>query len=87
MVTTLRRPLEQVPNQFMKNRLLGEEVGTTEGQILDDEVHAIIGVLDTRDGDVSDALDDLRKDNFPDIIPELGFEGQFALRVEEKIAR
>ena len=51
-----------------------EEVATLKREVLNDEVERVVGVLDTRDGDVSNLLNEGRHDNAADIVPELGLE-------------
>lgn len=48
---------------------VGEQVASLERQVLDDEVKHVVGVLDARDGDVSDLVDELGKDDLADIVP------------------
>lgn len=56
-----------------------------ERQVLDDEVELIVGILDTRDGDVSDFLSDPREDDITDITPEVVLPGELAFRVHQKV--
>ena len=64
---------------------VGEEVATREHEVLDDDVEGIVGILDARDGDVADLVDDVGQDGVADVGPELRLEGETALGVEEKV--
>jgi hypothetical protein len=62
-----------------------EQVAALEGEVLDDEVERVIGVLDTRDGNISDLLNESRHNDATDVVPELGLELERTLGVEEKV--
>lgn len=65
--------------------LLGEEVASGKGEILEDKVKRVVGILHARDGDVSHFVDDSGEDDLPDICPKLRLKFEAALGVEEKI--
>lgn len=54
-------------------------------QVLDDEIELIIGILDTRDGDMPDFMSDPREDDITDVTPEIVLPGEFAFRVHQKV--
>lgn len=64
-----------------------EQVLSLEGEVLDDEVELVVGVLDARDGDVANLLDDSREDDAADVLPERRLEGQAAVGVEQEVAK
>ena len=66
---------------------VGEEVPPGEGEVLDDQVERLVRVLDARDGDVSDLVDNARQDNLADVQPELRLELETTLAIEEKVLR
>jgi hypothetical protein len=82
---TVRRESEVVPGRHGDD--IGEQVLAREGEVLDDEVESIVGVLDAGDGDVTDLADDGRQDNLADVVPKMGFELQRAFAVEEEVLR
>jgi hypothetical protein len=47
-----------------------EEVLALEREVLDDEIELVVGVLDARDGDVANLLDDRGEDNAADVLPK-----------------
>ena len=79
----VRRELEEVVG--LERDDVGEEVLALEGEVLDDEVEHVIGILDTGDGDVPDLLDEGGEDDGPDVGPELRLEGKVAIGVEEEV--
>jgi hypothetical protein len=62
-----------------------EQVAALEGEVLDDEIERVVGVLDARDGDISDLLNESRHNDAADVVPEFGLELERTLRVEEKV--
>jgi len=52
----------------------GEEVTALQGEVLDDEVERVVAVFDVRNGDVADLVDQGRKNNLVDIIPQVRLE-------------
>ena len=66
--------------------VLGEDVLSLKGKILDNEVEGLVGVLDARDGDVADLLSQCGKDDGADIVPELRLELETAFLIEEEVA-
>lgn len=64
---------------------VGHQVLALHREVLDHEVDHLVGVLDTGDGDVSDVLEQLRKDRVADVRPEVGLELGVALRVQEEV--
>jgi len=64
---------------------VGEEISALKGKVLDDKVKGIVGVLDARDGDISNLFNDLRQDNLADVVPELRFELETAFAVKEQV--
>lgn len=64
-----------------------EQVLALEGEVLDDEVELVVGVLDARNGDVADLVNEGGEDDTADILPERRLEGQAAVRVEQEIAK
>lgn len=65
--------------------ILGEEVRSLQSQVLDNQIQRVVGVFDTRDGDVSNFLDDGRKDDTANVSPKLRLEGQVAISIKEQI--
>jgi hypothetical protein len=61
------------------------EVAAGEYEILDDHVHRVVDVLHPRDGHVADLVDERRRDDGPDVAPEVGLELERTLRVEEEV--
>ena len=66
---------------------VGEEVPPGKGEVLDDQVERLVCVLDARDGDVSNLVDDAGQDDLANVQPELRLELETALAIEEKVLR
>ena len=81
---TVGRESEIVPGRYGDD--VREQVLAREGEVLDDEVEGIVGVLNTRDGDVTDLADDGRQNNLANVVPKIGFELQRAFAVEEEVS-
>jgi hypothetical protein len=65
--------------------IVQEEVSSSEREILYDQVERIIGILDPRNGDMPDLVNECRQDHFPEVHPELRFVLQTAFAVEKQI--
>lgn len=70
--TLVRRELEVVVGLELDD--VGEKVGSLEDEVLDDEVDLLVGVLDSRDGDVSDLVDDRGENLVLQVFPEVGLK-------------
>ena len=66
---------------------VGEDVLARQREVLDDKVDLLVGVLNTRNGDVAKLVDERRQNLVADIAPELGLELETALAVEEQVPR
>ncbi len=77
------RELEVVSDVHLDLR--GQHVEQIDGKVLDDQVDLLVGVLDTGKGHETDVAEQLWKDRVTDVAPEVGLEGQVALRVEEEV--
>ena len=64
---------------------VGEQVLAREGEVFDDEVESIVGVLDTGNWDVADLTDDGRQNDLTDVVPKMGFELQRSFVIEEEV--
>ena len=80
---TVRREFEIVPGSHSDD--IGEQVLAREGEVFDNEVEGVVGVLNAGDGDVTDLTDDGRQNDLTDVIPQMWFELQRAFAVEEQV--
>jgi len=77
------RELEVVASLDLEQ--VGEEVGSLEGKVLDDEVDVGRGVLGTRNGNVTDLLEEFGENDGSDILPEVRLVLEVTFRVEEEV--
>lgn len=66
---------------FFESDDIGEKVPARQCKDLHNKIQAFIRVFDERNQKVSDLIDELRQDDFTDIIPQL-LERQTSLAVE-----
>jgi hypothetical protein len=64
---------------------VGEDVATLESKVLDDEIEGVVTVLDTRDGNVADFLNESGHNDLANVIPEFALELEGSLAIEEKV--
>jgi hypothetical protein len=64
-----------------------EEIPSRKSEVLNDEIACIVRVLDTRNWELSDFVDERGQEDFPGVIPELCLELETALAVEKQIFR
>jgi hypothetical protein len=64
---------------------VGDNVGSREDQVLDDQVDLVVRVLGSRNGDVTDSSNNLGENLGSNVLPQLGLEGEVALLVEEQV--
>ena len=80
---TVGRESEIVPGRHGND--IGEQVLAREGEVLDDEVESIVGVLNAGDGDVTNLTDDCRQNDLADVVPKMRFELERAFAIEEEV--
>lgn len=64
---------------------VGEEVGSREDKVLDDEVNVGVRELGSGNGNVTDLPDEGGEENVSDVVPQVRLEGKVAFRVEEQV--
>jgi len=74
------RELERVVALDSDN--IGEEIGSGKDEVLDDQINVVVGELGSRDGNVSNLLDESGEENVSDVVPQVRLEGEVTLRVE-----
>ncbi len=72
----------RVHGDMIRQNVLGRQ-----REVLDDKIDLLVGVLDARDGDVTQLVDEGREDLLTDVSPELGLEREVAVAVKEQVFR
>ena len=63
---------------------IGEEIAALERQVFDHKIHLVVGVFDTRNGDVANLLNESWNDDLTDIFPQLR-DRQYLVKNAKKI--
>ena len=79
--TGIRAVLEVVVGADLDD--VGEEVAARKHEVLDDNVERVVGVLDARDGNISELIDERGQDLLTNITPKLRLELEVTIAVEE----
>lgn len=61
------------------------QLTTLENEVLNNKVNLLVGVFNSRDGDVTDGADEGGKDFLSDVVPEVGLEGKASVLIEENV--
>lgn len=64
---------------------IGQQILALHSEVLDDEIHRVVGVLDARDRDVPDVVDELRDDDAAQVRPEMRLECEVAVGAEQEV--
>lgn len=66
---------------------VGEDVLARKREVLDNEIHLLVGVIDARDRYIANLLDETGDNLVADIAPKLGLELELAVAIEQKVLR
>lgn len=82
-----RRLCGREPNVLVRLNVdeVGEERLGSDNEALDRDVDLFVRVVNPRNGDVAGPVDGGRQDEFAEVVPDLGLDGEGAALVEKEV--